>query len=91
MKYVMAEVSQGSLRRSVPCVFPNELVHVVMASYFKQALEHHGYTDVEFVSAGEVTLFGAGVECSGSSETLKLSARESDARTIEMYDYLHGV
>jgi len=91
MKYVMAEVKRGSLVKKVPLVFPNELVHREMATVFKQALHRHGWDDVRFVSAGELVMFGAGVECSGSSETMGLTAQDGDARVIEMYDYMHGV
>jgi hypothetical protein len=45
---------------------------------------------VKFISAGELAMFGAGVECSGFSETMGLTALDDDARVIEMYDYMHG-
>lgn len=88
MKYIMAELDGG---KKVPLVFPNFLVHKEMARVFMQALRRHGHDYVKFVSAGELTMFGAGVECSGFSETMGLKAVKEDAKVIEMYDYLHGV
>lgn len=91
MKYIMAEIAVGEAKKKVPLVFPNFLVHSEMANLFKQALIRHGAREVQFVSAGELTMFGAGVECSGFSETMGLMAVKEDAKVIEMYDYLHGV
>lgn len=88
MKYVMAKLKDG---KKVPLVFPNFLVHKEMATAFIRVLHRHGFDEVEFVSAGELTMFGAGVECSGFSETLNLTAAEGDAKIIELYDYLHGM
>lgn len=88
MKYVMAELNGG---KKVPLVFPAFLVHSEMAAAFKQALRRHGFEEVKFVSAGEANLVGTGVDCSGSSETMKLTAAKEDGKVIEMYDYLHGM
>lgn len=91
MKYIMAEASSGTVRRKIPCVFPSFLVHREVASQFKAALVRHGYSNVSFVSAGEVSLFGTGIHCHGRSETLNVFADEKDGKIIEMYDYLGGL
>jgi hypothetical protein len=91
MKYIMAEASTGSIRRKIPCVFPAFLVHSEVARTFKHALARHGYEDIAFISAGEVTFFGTGIQCHGKSETLNVTAEDGDGRVIEMYDYLGGV
>lgn len=92
MKYIMAEVRQGSITRKVPLIFPNFLVHSEMARVFKHALFRHEVDEVKFVSAGEYgPLFGAGLATMGKSETLGLASDPDDAKVIEMYEYLHGV
>lgn len=91
MKYIMAEALIGNTRRKIPCIFPSSLVHKQVAQEFTYTLVRHGYHSVQIVSAGELNMFGAGVECSGHSESLGIAAQEGDGKVIEMYDYLHGM
>jgi len=91
MKYVMFELDLGgSLRQKIPVIFPSFLVHEIVARAFEQALAEHDIA-AEPVSAGEVSVFGPGVRCGGSSETMDLSSDPKDAEIVAFYDYVHGV
>lgn len=89
MKYVMFEVNGEGGKRKVPIIFPDSLVHSMMAEQFERVLR---YTFkgcmAKPVSAGMVSLTG---QCHGESETLKLKADKADSSIINAYDYLHGV
>lgn len=87
MKYVMFEIKHGSLTRRVPIIFPNELVHAEISMYVRKMLKDvHGW-DAKTVSAGDVN-FAMDCHCSGSSETLGISAQpDIDNNVINMNDY----
>jgi len=90
MKYVMFETANRSFVQRIPVIFPNSLVHALVADYTGVALREHGY-DVKVVSAGEIRLASNGVHCSGGSSTLGIRSLPSDARIIEGYEYFHGI
>lgn len=75
----------------LPVIFPDKLVHRDMYAAAKDvAWVTWPRCKVKTVSAGEIQL--GGVECFGKSESLSVQSRgELDARTIDMYNYLHGI
>ena len=75
--------------RFVPVIFPDALVHDIVAKAFIGALRKHGWTGCKVESAGEIDM--AAIQTFGSSETLGVEAREEDAEIITTYDYTHGV
>lgn len=94
MKYVMLEITlQGGEAPpfKLPVIFPDKLVHRDMAMNVKTvAWATWPGCRVNVVSAGEIQL--GGVECFGESETLQVKSRgERDARTIDVYNYFHGI
>lgn len=94
MKYVMLEITLAGDEAQpfmLPIIFPDKLIHKDMAmSVKKVAWSTWPRCKVNVVSAGEINL--GDVECFGSSETLDVESREDrDARTIETYNYLHGI
>lgn len=110
MKYVMFTVTtkgkggRAFLTRKLPIIFPEDLVHKIVADYVGDLLQRvHGYVDVRPVSAGFIRLGGKlglegkritvedGVNVYGTSESLKLSHDPEDARMITLYDYNHGL
>lgn len=93
MKYVMLEVALGGEMPpfKLPVIFPDKLVHKDMAAHVKKvAWSTWPGCTVNVVSAGEINL--EVLECFGNSETLEVESRGTrDARTIGMYNYLHGI
>lgn len=93
MKYVMLEIMLGGEASpfKLPVIFPDKLVHRDMAAHTKKvAWSTWPGCTVNVVSAGEIQLDG--VECFGSSESLKVKSRGiRDADTIEAYNYMHGI
>jgi folate-dependent tRNA-U54 methylase TrmFO/GidA len=90
MKYVMLEVTHGrgktKVKRLVPFIFPNVLVHADVALAVQRI---PGLANAKVVRAGEVH-----VQCSdtfGESSTLGVKASAADAVTISRYDYFHGL
>lgn len=84
MKYVMFKCDD----RLVPVIFPNFMVHSVIAKYFGHMLASTHDMPNEVLSAGEIHFDN--VECSGESATLKVGSRAEDSDVIETYDYTHG-
>lgn len=89
MKYVMFEVVGRGIKQYIPIIFPNFLVHSLMADYIRVALAEHEMT-CRPRSAGDIRL-GLHVICSGRSSTLDLCSHEDDASIIEHFDYMHGL
>lgn len=88
MKYVMLEIrGPGGLKRRVPVIFPNEMVHEDVTKAIQTIAP---YDKAVPVSAGDITLI-SGVTCDGQSNTLKLKAHKKDALTIQLLDYTHGL
>lgn len=89
MKYIMFKTKPtgSSYETLMPVVFPNNLVHAIVAQAMTRAfLEHKMYSRP--VSAGFVTLDGT---CHGESETLKLKADPRDSHILSMHDYGAGI
>lgn len=110
MKYVVLKVTdhrstcdEQDTVREVPFVFPEELVHSMVAEAMTKMLtreswEAKRYRTVEPLSAGFLhsMTFAAGAKtgffCHGRSESMKLSSRpELDSRLLVNYDYSHGI
>lgn len=90
MKYIVFRISQNGFERDVPIIFPNQLVHAIVAVSMMDCLKQHFEKFViRPVSAGTVNVPIA--ECSGESETLNLNSRHNDDNLIAMYDYFHGI
>ncbi len=94
MKYVMLEITLAGGEAppfKLPVIFPDKLVHRDMAAHVKSvAWATWPRCNVNVISAGEIQL--GGVECFGESETLNVKSRgERDARTIDVYNYFHGI
>lgn len=91
MKYIVLQVSMFSdMTVEIPIVFPENLVHSVVAEGFIGVLQKH-YPEkvIRPIAAGFVTstVFG-GQHCYGESETLKMSSRGGeDDRLLMMADY----
>lgn len=96
MKYVMFEVQDGrsSMKRLVPIIFPDFMVHVDAKQYIRRWLHReHDCCTIEPVSAGFIDFLHPkhdGIFCHGESESLQLKSRPEDARIIETYNYTHG-
>lgn len=87
MKYVMFQITTGDLVRHVPVIFPDTLVHSDVAGLL---LALPQLTGASIVSAGECRVDS--IACYGQSKTLQVTSLErTDADTIEMYPYLHGI
>lgn len=90
-KYIMFEVSTKSIKRKVPIIFPDALVHLYVGTVVKMALEEQfkGAT-VKAVSAGAINELS--VNCTFSnSTTLGLKAAPGDDEVINSYPYFHGM
>lgn len=88
MKYVLVKAGHP-LNREVPIIFPSLMVHAQVAEVLGWLLQtHHGVTEWQVVSAGDVAFDRA--LCGGMSETLKVSSLPEDAAVIETYDYSNG-
>lgn len=91
MKYLVLRAKTGGLTHEIPFIFPNNLVHRLVAGAVKSTLRAHRYTAIECVSAGDYapSLDGA---CSGKSTTLSVESRGvEDERLIAMCDYGAGI
>lgn len=93
MKYIVLKQIGKHFSREVPIIFPNELVHSVVAEAIMDALEKEGHkTGFDVVSAGEFSSMDIQADCNGKSTTLNVKSRgDVDSRMITMYDYLHGI
>jgi hypothetical protein len=91
MKYVMFQTEVEEEKINIPIIFPNNLVHSLAAKFFSFCLRAHGIV-AEPISAGTVTIFGTDVNCTGESDTLKLTSRGTvDAQIIHNLDYSVGI
>jgi hypothetical protein len=100
-KYIIFQAGN----REIPVIFPEDLVHSVMADamrFYMMKVAHEMANGVlsrealakladelKPVSAGFVTLDIG--SCSEGSETLKLKARPDDARRLRTHPYTHGI
>lgn len=91
MKYVMFKAEFAGMERLVPIIFPDTLVHAMMADHMKALIKESFSVKgtISVVSAGDIDIVG--VRTHGKSETLKCAAKQSDARVISEYDYMHGI
>lgn len=85
-KYVMLEMPCGGVRRRIPIIFPDILVHADVAAAV-QSLPMMG--EAKPIAAGSIDLMAA--ECHGKSTTLNVSAGETDAELINTFPYFHGI
>ena len=85
-KYIMLELDSGSLKRRVPIIFPDILVHADVAAAV-QSLPMMG--EAKPIAAGSIDLMAAA--CHGRSSTLNVSAGETDAELINTFPYFHGI
>lgn len=91
MKYVVFEVKIDDMIRRIPIIFPNGLVHSMVAEALTKYKDDHGdlVIDGKPVSAGECVV---DVESThGSSITLKLEADAEDRLLINYIDYTTGI
>jgi len=89
MKYIMIEVEKP-VRRRIPIIFPNDMVHAIVAEAILSKAKTMNWQNAKVVSAGDCSVMD--VECSGHSSTLKLSSDSfKDERIINNIDYLHGI
>jgi len=90
MKYIIFEIPIGSeLKREVPIIFPNSMVHSEVSAGFIPIVAAHKWKKPLPVSAGEYDPFTG--RCSGQSETLGLRSRgREDEQIILMQDYGGG-
>lgn len=90
MKYVVfrKEEANGDAME-IPILFPNQLVHQLVA---EKLLEMEGMEGFKVVSAGECSSMDVSPKCSGRSDTLKVESRgKVDSDLFPMYDYMHGL
>lgn len=89
-KYIMFENTIGDLKLLFPVIFPDKMVHSEVAAVLRRCQPGWHKGGVRAVSAGmieHITVDGL----HGSSETLKLDAKEEDANIIDSYSYGHGI
>jgi hypothetical protein len=97
MKYVCLAVHLPGTIVDVPILFPDELVHAMVAGAMSSCLaKHYPGSQIYPVSAGEVTITrspnGDDVSCSGASQTLGLCTRgEYDEALISGINYNKGI
>lgn len=96
-KYIMMEVTLGErmnkadeLKILMPVIFPDKMVHSIMAEAMRTVLATHGMARCEPVSAGSIEHIKA-IDLDGESETLGIASKPGDTEAINMYSYLHGI
>lgn len=90
MKYVMLEVSLKEVKKKVPIIFPDFMIHEDIAKAAVNILsQHHNLYEAEVVSAGDLNLYVESV--SGRSTTLGIKADSLDREVINNYEYCHGM
>jgi hypothetical protein len=89
-KYVMLELtSPGGTKIEFPIIFPDKLVHIEVATVMKLVAPLDGNSP-RVASAGMIeTLVVKHV--GGKSDTLRIGSRKIDERTINLYNYEHGI
>lgn len=92
MKYIMFRCERPELTQRIPFIFTDNLVHRAVAQYMGQMLMRmHGFATVTPVSAGNITWENGHCQVYGESTTLGLRHDPDDARTIDTYNYTHGL
>jgi hypothetical protein len=90
MKYVVIRVDHGDVGREIPVIFPESLVHSLVADAIMQ-MEGVVEFKPRVVSAGEVFI-DDGIDCLGGSETLGVKSRgRKDDILIRSINYMHGI
>ncbi len=89
MKYIMFDIPFGTMVRRTPIMFPNYLVHSIVA----EALQAHPLFKGAIVhSAGEFSSVDLGdVQFTGGSTSLKVESDPADDAGLAMTDYHHGL
>jgi hypothetical protein len=88
--YIVLEVETHGLKRELPVIFPDIIVHEDMAKAVQAACNQY-FQKSKPVAAGQLDLHG-GVECTGKSTTLKLKSRGDKDRTLIItMPYFHGI
>ncbi|EIS9096196.1 hypothetical protein L1O59_005101 [Salmonella enterica] len=87
MKYIMLRTG-GKLKRDIPVIFPDLLVHKDVADAIKGMGSYSGFDGAYIISAG---FCNVGVECFGESESCNAVSRSIDDSVINTYDYTHGL
>lgn len=94
MKYIVLEVSLANIPQlEIPIVFPDILVHAIVAEHQLAAcLKHYPGATAKAIAAGDVKFEWDGPRCFGKSESLQLTSREDvDSNLIRRCDYSHCV
>ncbi len=90
MKYIVMQVlNKSGLDLEVPFVFPEIIVHSMMAEACRSLLSiHFPESDIKAISAGFTSSMAFEDDCYGKSESLNLESRpERDNALIKMCDY----
>ena len=86
MKYIVGKVSFGSYEKEMMVVFPNPMVHDIVAATMNLAALNHNWKGVTWISAGEI---GSDGECSGQSDSMGLKSRgAADTQLFHLQDYI---
>lgn len=85
-KYIMFRVTNGSIERMVPVIFPDFLVHEDVSRGIRASCGRN----MTPVSAGSIE--GLDIHAvTGNSETLKLECHAADKTIINHSPYQHGL
>jgi hypothetical protein len=80
VKYIVMVRKTGSLRRELPILFPNELVHQHVAKALLGLPGNPYGFENRVASAGDVVF--SRVACSGRSESLNIATRGKEDETL---------
>ncbi len=85
--YIVFSVPSGDMRREVPIIYPDFLVH----SHVAEALQKvPGMENCSVMSAGSILVDA--LSCTGRSNTLDADSRgATDEKLINMFHYFHGL
>ena len=90
MKYVMFETDLGSgMKRKVPIIFPDQIAHAAIAEMVIANAASLDMAEPKVINAGEINMFVDSTH--GKSVSCQVLADESDADTINAYNYFHGL
>jgi len=84
MKYIMYIKEIEGIKRKIPIIFPDSLVHIEVAKALKD-LVHTS----KICSAGEINMVASSTF--GESTTLGIKAKKEDVEIINDYNYFHGL
>lgn len=89
MKYIVMQVKSGTMTLEIPFLFPDCIVHAMMAQVAKPLCEATWKNSAASpISAGSISSADCWADCYGDSETLKLKSRgEIDSELINGADY----